>query len=70
LRWLRVAGWSIGVGTLLFVLAGCSLRDDPSYNRYAPNNGDPTLLQRAERLVDSAEDALDNGQQRLENVLN
>jgi hypothetical protein len=41
-------------------ICGCSLRDRPDYNPYAPPGGDPPLLQRAEAAVDVADDTLDD----------
>lgn len=41
-------------------ICGCSLRDRPDYNPYAPPGGDPPLLQRAEAALDVADDALDD----------
>ena len=62
----------IQVLTLLAVLAlpvGCSTRNDPRYNRYCPNDGDPTLMRQAESCVDTADAALDNAAERVENVV-
>lgn len=39
-------------------ICGCSLRDRPDYNPYAPPGGDPPLLQRAEAALDVADDTL------------
>jgi hypothetical protein len=39
---------------------GCSLRDRPGYNPYAPPGGDAPLLQRAEAALDVADDTLDD----------
>lgn len=50
-------------------LAGCSLRDDPHHNRFAPARDQPRVLQRAEGLVTSAEQALDNAEQRIDNII-
>ncbi len=41
-------------------ICGCSLRDRPDYNPYAPPGGDPPLLQRAEATLDVADDTLDD----------
>jgi hypothetical protein len=53
----------------LLTLAGCSLRNDPHYNRFAPAGDQPALLKRADGLVTSAEHALDNAEQRVENII-
>ncbi len=54
---------------LVSTIAGCSLRDDHRYNRYAPTDGDPTVLQRTDALMQAAQDALDNVDRRIENVV-
>lgn len=41
-------------------ICGCSLRDRPDYNPYAPPGGDPPLLQRAEAALDIADETLDD----------
>jgi hypothetical protein len=54
----------------LLVLPAChSTRTDPSYNRYCPNNGDPTLLERGESCIDTAEEILNNVDERAEQKL-
>ena len=42
---------------------------DPAYNRYAPTNGDPTILRRLDHIADSAREVLDNLDERIENVV-
>lgn len=37
------------------ISAGCTTRDDVHFNRYAPANGDATLLESADDCVDGAE---------------
>jgi len=49
--------------------AGCAVRDDPAFHRYAPAGGDPTALQRAEAAVGSLEQALEDLDARMENAL-
>lgn len=64
-------GWGalLPAGVALIVAAGCSTRDDPTYNRYCPANGDPTVLELGEGAMDLAGDALDNLDERLDNVI-
>jgi hypothetical protein len=54
---------------VLLTVAGCSLRNDPHYNRFAPTADRPAVLKRADGLVTSAEHALDNAEQRVENII-
>lgn len=54
---------------LLLLLTGCSVRNDPHYNPFAPHNGRPTVLQRADKLVRDAERGLDNAEQRFNNLV-
>jgi len=67
--WRRRArvSWLWAVAVLL--TAGCSLRDDPHHNRFAPARDQPRVLQRADGLVTSAEQALDNAEQRIDNII-
>jgi len=57
--------WAVAV----LPLAGCSLRDSPHDNRFAPARDRPRVLQRADGLVTSAEHALDNAEQRIDNII-
>ena len=50
-------------------VAGCSFRDRPGYNPYAPPGGDPPLLQRAEATLNVADDALNEPDVYLENAV-
>lgn len=63
----RWAPWALTAA--LFLLSGCSLRDDPRYNRFSPTGGKPTVLKQADRLVGAAEQALDNAERRFENIV-
>ena len=53
----------------LMSAAGCSTRNDVAFNPYAPANGDPTLMERAQQAVDTVGEALDNLGARLENTV-
>ncbi len=67
-RWAPVAGLA-----LLLVVAvagsGCSTRNDPHYNRYNPTDNRPALLETADYLVDIPAEALDNLDERAENII-
>jgi hypothetical protein len=56
---------------LAAVLAGggCSVRNDPGYNRYAPADGDATIMERLEHAMDRATEAVDNADRRMENAV-
>lgn len=56
-------GWAIAT---LIAVGGCAVRDDPKLNAYAPNNGEPTLLEAAERVMEQAERAVHDLEGRLE----
>ena len=64
----RIVRYGLAAAALL-AAAGCSLRNDPHYNPHAPHNGAPTVMQRADRLANTAEQTLDNARQRLENII-
>lgn len=58
----------LGAALAVVGLSGCSsVRNDPHFNPYAPHGGGPTLLQRAERLLEVPAKALDNLDARIEN---
>lgn len=61
--------WCLAPAALMLATAGCSTRNDPGYNRYAPTDGDPGVLRRIESVVDIPVDTLDNLDERLENEL-
>lgn len=67
-RTRRSVSW-ITPAALMLATAGCSTRNDPGYNRYAPTDGDPGVLRRIESIVDIPAEALDNLDERLENKL-
>jgi hypothetical protein len=48
---------------------GCGTGHRWHFNPYAPNNGDPTVLQRVQGAVDAADKALDNLDQLQENMV-
>jgi hypothetical protein len=64
----RTVLW-FGGAALLAAAAGCSLRDDPHYNRFSPHGGRRTVMQHAERAMQAAETGLDNAQRRVENII-
>jgi hypothetical protein len=49
--------------------AGCSTRDDPHYNVYAPNQGRPSLMQSADRLNSRLDEGLSDLDTRLDRLL-
>ena len=51
------------------VAAGCSTRDDPDYNVYAPNHGRPSLMQSADRLNSRLDQGLSDLDTRLDRLL-
>lgn len=59
----------LGVAAILIAVSGCSIRDDPRYNPYAPPGGGKPVLQAADDTVQSAEDAVADFDARLENTL-
>ena len=62
--------WHGGLALLITLpAAGCSLRDDPGYNRFAPRDDQPHVTQRADHVMDAAGHALDNAQHRVENII-
>ncbi|HMQ16461.1 MAG TPA: hypothetical protein PKC49_10840 [Phycisphaerae bacterium] len=48
---------------------GCSTRDDPHYNVYAPNQGRPSLMQSADRLNSRLDQGLSDLDTRLDRLL-
>jgi hypothetical protein len=57
------------VAAVLGSAAGCSLRNDPHYNRYAPQHDQLRLTHRADQAMNAAEHGLDNARQRIENII-
>ena len=55
---------------LLAVLAGCSLRNDPGYNRFSPARDNPRLMRRADGVMQAAGRGVDNAERRAENIIN
>ena len=54
---------------LILPLSGCSHHLDPGYNPYCRSTGDRTVLERADDVVNQAAQALDNLDQRIENIM-
>jgi len=54
---------------LVVSMSGCNLRDEPGYNRYAPTNGEPTPVKRAEGLMNLAGRALDSLDEVIDNTI-
>ncbi len=52
----------------LCVAAGCSTRDDPAFNPFAPATGGRTALETLDDVVNQAQQAVDNFDRRLENA--
>lgn len=60
----------LGLAALAALLIpGCSLRDDPHYNRFAPRTDKPVLTQRADDVMNAANRGVDNAAQRLDNII-
>ncbi len=57
------------VAALLLTTPGCATRNDPHYNRYAPHNGRPTVLDRGEHCLDYAADRVDDLEERFDNLV-
>jgi hypothetical protein len=64
----RVAG-TLSLALLPVLGAGCSIRNDPSANRFRPRDEDLRLMSRASQYERMAGQALDNLDERLENIL-
>ncbi len=50
-------------------LTGCSTRNETHFNPYRTPGSAATVMQRADRLMDAAEDLLDNLDARMENAI-
>lgn len=64
----RCGLWLIPLFAVL-AAAGCSTRNDPTYNPFVPNQGHTPWVQHAENAVQTAEEALDNFERRMNNTL-
>ncbi len=53
----------------VFALTGCSTRNDTHFNPYRTPGSAATVMQRADRIMDAAEDLLDNLDARMENAI-
>ena len=49
--------------------AGCATSGSPGYNPYARPGAEPTILERADALMDGLGNALDGLDQRIENAV-
>lgn len=54
---------------LVLLLSGCTTRNDPSFNVYAPGGGDATLLEQAEAGVNGLQWLVEDLDLRLENAV-
>lgn len=54
---------------LVALTAGCAIQDDVTFNPYAPKDGDPTLMQTADRIVEKGEHVVRDLDTRLENTV-
>ncbi|MBN2446539.1 MAG: hypothetical protein JXO22_07435 [Phycisphaerae bacterium] len=54
---------------LVPLLAGCSPHLDPGFNPYSRCTGERTVLERADDAINQAGQALDNLDQRIENIM-
>ncbi len=50
-------------------LTGCSTRNDTHFNPYRTPGSAATVMQRADSIMDAAEDLLDNLDARVENAI-
>ena len=57
------------LASVVFALTGCSTRNDTHFNLYRTPGSAATLMQRADRMMDAAEDLLDNLDARMENAI-
>jgi hypothetical protein len=63
--------WTLGLATALalVVATGCSVRDDSHFNRFNATDNAPSVLRAVDQVLDIPADALDNLDQRVENLV-
>ncbi len=66
-RPVALAGFAFA--SVIVALCGCSTRNDIHFNPYRTPDTSPTIMQRAEQIMDAAGDLLDNLDVRMENVI-
>ncbi len=66
--WARRAAVGLLAVAAAVLLSGC-LRDDPTYNRFSPRGGDPTVLQAGEAVLDAADEGLDEVQRVVDDLV-
>ncbi len=59
----------LALALVMVALCGCSTRNDIHFNPYRAPDTSPTIMQRAEQIMDAAGDLLDNLDVRMENVI-
>ena len=57
------------LASAVVALTGCSTRNDTHFNPYRTPGAAATVMQRADRIMDAAEDLLDNLDARMENAI-
>ncbi len=57
------------LASAVVALTGCSTRNDTHFNPYRTPGSAETLMRRADRIMDAAEDLLDNLDARMENAI-
>ena len=61
---------TFGLAGMAICMAGCtSTRNDVTYNPYQPTDGDPSITQSADRLMERIEQRLGDLDLRLESIL-
>lgn len=65
----RAALGVIAFAPMILTFCGCSTRNDTHFNPYRAPDTSPTIMQRAEQIMDTAGDLLDNLDVRMENVI-
>lgn len=64
---VALAGFAFA--SVIVTLCGCSTRNDIHFNPYRAPDTSPTIMQRADQIMDAAGDLLDNLDRRMENVI-
>jgi len=61
--------WPFILTLCLLLLAGCASHDRPTHAAFSHNSRELSLLDRGERLLETADHALDNLGARLDNSI-